>query len=292
MVVADKDITCGNTDMTVKVLKDTDECFVDNPPEHCYNVSKYNYTQTSNVCIKDALTGKNSVDCRNGLAYIACTDKVNKCINDHNNYEKDEWGKRRDAFNSANGPPAQWDKRRSEWVNHFRNERQEHCNGCPGGWEEEQNLGERDCGKGNSKRLCRKQQHVAEQDATNQTNAEKGPKPSFTEGEPPRKGTVQAAPVSCCNNVVNVVGGQIQNTNITQSCLSESSGAGGASGTSTGTQNTNQFNSDGSVKNTEDDEYTGEEEEQGDKKMFMILIVLIVFILCSCVAAVLLISDD
>lgn len=291
MVAASKDITCGTDNITVKKLKDTDACFsAENPPDSCYDVSSYNYDQTANVCVKDSLTGKNSVDCKNGLAYIACTDKVNTCIGDYNSRRKREWEGRRDAFNGPNGPPKLWDNRRAEWVNAKRNESGWRCDGCPQGWDEVETRG--GCGKGNSERRCQKSQWLAEQEATNETNRERGTKPSFTEGEPDRKNNIVAAPVSCCNNVVNVVGGQIQNTNITQSCLIENSGSGGGGGTS-GSKNANKYNSDGSVKKTEDDEYTGDDEEGGGKsKMFIILIVLIIFMLCSSVAGVLLLSGD
>lgn len=292
MVAAAKDITCNENTITVKKLKDTDACFAaDNPPADCYDLSNFNYDQTANVCLKDDLTGKNSVDCKNGLAYIACTDKINTCINDHNSNKSTAWTNRKNAFNGEHGPPKQWDNRRAEWVNHHRNQYTNwQCEGCPGGWEEVESRG--GCGKGNSERKCRKSQHQSEQDATNDTNREKGTRQTFTEAEPPRKSSITAAPVSCCNNVVNVVGGQIQNSNITQSCLIENSGGGGGGSTS-GSKNNNKYNADGSVKTTEDDEYTGDDEEGGGKsKMFIILIVLIIFMLCSSVAGVLLLSGD
>ena len=268
------------------------------------NCNTLNYSAPSQACIKAPITGKNSTDCRNGLVYIACIDEVNKCVNTYNNTNRQ---KRSDEQSTWDREDRENKTAQSNWDNAFANKKRDIGNedhrpgcggcgtnpGCPGGMYEHR--GE-DCGHRGwlCQRVCRKNGDIVEREAREQV----GNRPGDKGGRPGDWANVQnavASSVYCCNNLVNIVNGQVENSNFTQTCMVESSGTGGAGaggGTTTGSQNTSNFDSDGSRTDTVDDEYTGEEDDEDDSNMFLILIVLIVFILCSCVAGILLISDD
>jgi hypothetical protein len=303
MVLTGKEIICGDQELTIKRLKQEDRCLIEDdtwpkgpdnkptPPADCYNPeSKTPYTRTSEVCIKPDPTGKPSKDCLNGLAFISCVDKLNQCIKQHNDWKDGEWAKRRDNVIKQGGTRDQWNQRSNQIFNDKRNERHHQCDGCPADWGEIGNLGEDGCGKGHSRRICQKHEHVARDEADRQTAAERGNRPEFKEPEPTKTQNVSTGSVSCCNNVVNVVNGQIQNTNITQTCAAGTDD----NGNQTGSKDTNNFDNSGKQTTTQEDTFEAESEEgEGDNKKMMIFIALfILFALCSSIAVVLLLSDD
>lgn len=282
------------------------------------NCGNLDYNNPTVACKKAELTGRNSVDCRNGLTFIACIDEVNKCVNSYNstktnerNASREQWD--RDAAQRVRDQQS-WDSKVSQRKRDLENE--DHHQGCgalgpanPGRCEGDFYEHRRDCchrdGWGTcwtEKKICRRHGHSADAIAKNEAGArpgDMGPKP----GEWQKTPDANPGSVSCCNNVVNIVNGQVQNSNIYQSCLTQSenpsagagaAGAGaGAAGSTTGAKNETNFDSDGNRTDTVDDSYTGEEEEDdGNKKMISFLIIFIVIFLCSSIAALLLLGDE
>lgn len=111
------------------------------------------------------------------------------------------------------------------------------------------------------------------------------------------RGTTRVPPpVQCCNNVVNIVEGQILNSEIAQSCaLGDGTGTGGgASGG--GVENKTKFDSKGKMTDIESDgSNSGLTQkavaEDSPTKYMIPAILLIILCMCSMVALVLVSSD-
>lgn len=273
------------------------------------NCDNLDYNNPTASCKRAELTGRNSVDCRNGLTFISCIDEVNKCVNKYNSTKTNERNASREQWDRDSAKRAQeqsaWDSRVDQRKRDLENE--DHPKGCgvkgpanpdscDGDFYEHRRP---DCGwKGwLAYKVCRRHGHSADNIAKNEAGPRPGnlgPKPSEWQNTP----SASPGSVSCCNNVVNIVNGQVENSNITQSCLTQSenpsaaAGAGGAAGSTTGAKNETKFDSDGNRTDTVDDSYTGEEEDDGNKKMISFLIIFIVIFLCSSIAALLLLGDE
>lgn len=189
--------------------------------------------------------------CKEGIALITAQQKANEALStDYNNRLRD-WEARKTTFNgtreankSARGKAQQdWDTRYDQWYRNRREVYNAGCGlcgsnpGCPGGSNDVGNDGcktncvdtlfGRACTDGCNRR-CQRNDETSRNEATNNTNNERGAKPGnfndpeFSEQQPTEPQQNQTPiNIACCANVTSIVGSDVSDTTINQAndCL-------------------------------------------------------------------------
>jgi len=199
------------------------------------------YNNPGNYCkaYDRLLTGDNKQDCQSRIQYGICQSKVNDCILAENAKVRTTYDSLKDKAQNdrirATQAQYDWDNRKNQIKNELLREDKymgrdgcginKGCRDVPG-WHWAWNNNYVDWGVW-CEQVCRRNDDTAETDALTRIINEKGYRPLDgppTPNEPSYYQLLKLATISCCNNIVNIVNGEVKNTNITQQCVSKGAG--------------------------------------------------------------------
>lgn len=260
---------------------------------NCQNVD---FRNPGNACKEYEFkpTGNSKQDCLAGIKYGICQSKVNNCIVSENARIQQEYNNQlqdaRNKRNQAQQAQFEWDARktqlRADKLNEDRWMGRGGCGtnrGCDGGWHWVRNQNDILC-----EQVCRRNDDTADNEAQQQIIWERGYRPDngpSDPGQPSLYQQINRATVRCCNNIINIINGQLENSDIVQSCSYTSSYSGEASKP----DNTPSKK----INETYQQNIIQQNKDNSNKNVFNIyLIIMILSILCAiCICVILLITD-
>jgi hypothetical protein len=206
------------------------------------NCNNVDYSNPGNYCKQYdvALTGDNKKDCTNRLKFGVCQSKVSDCIDSKNAKMTQQYNidleNARNARDNARKIQAAWDTTYNFKKQLLQQEKKvwNNCVGWPWvfghddwcqndtGFGRQVGAGQWGCTAGMGKGQCARTDWQVEQELT-----KSGPRPGDGPKDPTQPSPykrLNLAAITCCNNIVNIVNGEITNSKITQQCISKTDG--------------------------------------------------------------------
>lgn len=205
------------------------------------NCKDINYNNPGDYCknYQVKITGDNKKDCASSIKFGICQSKVGDCILSQNAKIRQTYNL---MLNKARDERAKATQAQYDWDIQYQRRKQElidekrvwnncvlwtgvfwHDDWCQTdtGFGKQVGAGQWGCIGGQGKGQCAR----TEQQVNDELN-KLSPRPldgPQDPKEPMYNKTITPASVSCCNNIVNIVNGEVKNSTITQQCISKTS---------------------------------------------------------------------